>query len=75
MKLININEVCKSFNEKFYNNDFDSIMYDIINFNKKLLLENEEITEYDIIKAYKAISAYCGIKNIDLNKFIKLKIE
>jgi len=74
MKLININEVCKSFNKKYYNDDFDSILYDIIEFNKKILSE-EEITEYDAIKAYKAISAYCGIKNIDLNKFIKLKIE
>jgi len=74
MKLININEVCKSFNEKYYNNDFDYILYDIMNFNKKLISE-EEMTEYDAIKAYKAISAYCGIKNIDLNKFIKLKIE
>ena len=74
MKLININEMCKSFSEKYYDDNIDDILYDIINFNKKLFSENE-VTEYDAVKAFRSICAYCNKKNIDMNKYIRLKIE
>ena len=74
MKLININQISKTFAEKYYNNSLDDIIYDIMDFNRKLR-SPEKMEDYDAIKAFKAIMSYCGIKHVDLNKFIKLKIE
>lgn len=74
MKLINLNQISKTFGEKYYDNKIDDIIYDIIDFNKKLR-SNEELGDYDAIKMFKAIIAYCGVKHVDINKFIKLKIE
>lgn len=74
MKLININQISKSFADKYYNGSLDDVIYDIMDFNRKLRAP-EEISDFDAIKAFKAIIAYCGIKHVDLNKFIKLKIE
>ena len=74
MKLININQISKSFAEKYYKGSLDDIIYDIIDFNRKLR-SPDEMSDYDAIKAFKAIMSYCGIKHVDINKFIKLKIE
>ena len=74
MKLINLNQVSKNFSETYYNNSLDDIIYDIMDFNRKLRSPNE-MSDYDAIKAFKSIIAYCGVKHVDLNKFIKLKIE
>ena len=74
MKLININQISKTFAEKYYNNSFDDVIYDIMDFNRKLR-SPDEMDDYDAIKVFKAIMSYCGIKHVDLNKFIKLKIE
>ena len=74
MKLININQISKTFADKYYNNSLDDIIYDIIDFNRKLRTP-DEMSDFDAIKAFKAIISYCGIKHVDLNKFIKLQIE
>lgn len=74
MKLININQISKTFGEKYYNNQIDDVIFDIMEFNRKLR-SPDEMTDYDAIKAFKAIFSYCGIKHIDINKFIKLHIE
>lgn len=73
-KVININSICKSFSDKYYNNNIDYILYDIYEFAKKLRSEDEMET-YDRIKGFKSILAYCGNKQVDLNRFFKLKIE
>jgi len=74
MKLINLNQISKSFGENYYKNNMDDIIYDIMDFNRKLRA-SEEMTDFDAIKVFKAIISYCGVKHVDLNKFIKLKIE
>jgi len=74
MKLINLNQISKSFGENYYKNNMDDIIYDIMDFNRKLRA-SEEMTDFDAIKVFKAIISYCGVKYVDLNKFIKLKIE
>lgn len=73
-KIININSICKTFSEKYYKDNLDDILFDLFEFSKKLRSENEMET-YDRIKAFKSILAYCGIKQVDLNRFFKLKIE
>lgn len=74
MKLININQISKTFSDKYYDGSLDDVIFDIMEFNQKLR-SPENISDYDAIKAFKAILSYCGIKHIDINKFIKLKIE
>ena len=74
MKLININQISKTFGEKYYNNQIDDVIFDIMEFNRKLR-SPDEMTDYDAIKAFKAIFSYCGINHIDINKFIKLHVE
>lgn len=73
MKLINLNSISQQFAEKYYNNNEEDIIFDILNFSKKVRL-NEEIDEYQTIKMLKAIMAYCGIKNVDINKYFKLSV-
>lgn len=73
-KVININSICKTFSDKYYSNNQDDILYDIFEFTKKLRSE-DKLETYDIIKGFKAILAYCGNKQVDLNRFFKLKIE
>lgn len=73
MEIININSICDSFKTKYYDNNIDDILYDLFDFTEKL--KSDKIETYDIIKGFKSILAYCGNKQIDLNKFFKLKIE
>jgi len=72
--VINLNNISKQFANKYYNNNEEDILYDIYEFTKNLR-ELDNIDDYQAFKAYKAIISYCGIKNIDLNKFIKLRVE
>ena len=73
-KLINLNFICKTFSEKYYKDNIDNILFDLFEFYKKLRSENEMET-YDKIKGFKSMLAYCGLKQVDLNRFFKLKIE
>jgi len=75
MKLINLNQISKVFADKYYNGSADDIIYDIMEFNHKLRNPEKMDIDHDPIKAFKAIFSYCGINHVDLNKFIKLKIE
>lgn len=73
MKLINLNHISKEFAEKYYNNQEEDIVYDILDFTRKIR-QNEEIDEYQTIKMLKAIMGYCGIKNVNINKYFKLSV-
>lgn len=74
MHIINLNNASAQFAEKYYNNSEEDIIYDILNFAKNIR-ESQNLDDYNILKAFKAIMSYCGIKHVDINKFIKLKIE
>ena len=73
MKLINLNSISKQFAAKYYENKEEDIVFDILDFAKKVRL-NEEIDEYNKIKILKAAMAYCGIKNVDINKYFRLSV-
>ena len=71
--LINLNQISSQFAKAYYDNNKEDINYDILEFAKKIRL-NEDIDHYSAIKMLKAIMAYCGVNNVDINKYFKLKI-
>ena len=73
MKLINLNQISSQFAKLYYDNNQEDITYDILEFAKKVRL-NEKIDHYSAIKMLKAIMSYCGVNNVDINKYFKLKI-
>jgi len=69
---ININYLSKEFSEKIYNNDDSNIINDMNKSINSFLSNNFD--EYNTIKLFKSLFAYCGKNNIDLNKYFSIYI-
>ena len=75
---INLDHVCKEFSNKIYQNCEEDILNDMFDTMKKIsIIRKENFTNDDnylFVKLLKSIFAYCGEKNIDLNKYFSLSV-
>lgn len=75
---INLLHVCKEFSTKLYEDCEEDILNDMFDTMEKITkIGKENFTNDDnylFVKQLKALLAYCGRKNIDLNKYFSLSV-